>query len=183
MQKGSVWKSYNVEILFSPLVSLLFWFSYPNRRLNISPCVRLMVQCCGGGGGRRRNGSRAYFSYVYNFFHNSFFSRLPFFEYATSNQLFYREKCIFYAYTDKTDCRYKLTHRFRFHIYAKKKPAFLANKVRVFCGAFPRTDDFYTNFFRCFSSSWISICAVCIIFSILRGNKKSTSLQSGEFLS
>lgn len=32
-----------------------------------------MVQCCGGGGGRRRNGSRAYFSYVYNFFHNSFF--------------------------------------------------------------------------------------------------------------
>lgn len=116
------------------------------------------------------------------FFHNSFFSRLPFFEYATSNQLFYREKCIFYAYTDKTDCRYKLTHRFRFHIYAKKKPAFLANKVRVFCGVFPRTDDFYTNFFRCFSSSWISICAV-YHFQHPARQQKSTSLHSGAFLS
>lgn len=81
-------------------------------------------------------------------------------------------------YTDKTDCRYKLTHRFRFHIYAKKKPAFLANKFRVFCRVFPRTDDFYTNFFRCFSSSWISICVYH--FQHPRGNKK-THLSSRAF--
>lgn len=96
------------------------------------------------------------------FFDNSFFLTLPFFEYATSNQLFYGEKCTFYAYTqtEHNRCRYELSHNASVSISTKKKPAF-SRKYLFFCSVFASftDDDFYTTFFsRGCSNISISIC-------------------------